>query len=276
MTKANQTMRALWLTSLLLVASCAGDATGEIDDASGALTQADYDCERSRRACLNVSDCDADTRYACDSELYACRASARAERARVRELCRAQRDDCELIATNDAERHACHIAEHECKLPVDPPEAICHVDALQCRWDANLVATDGGPPHASHASEHACHEEEKACKRALRLDRTALPVAPSCEPRYCAPHGRGPHGPGPHGPGPFPPGSAEHEACKREHDRVHAFCRAEREHCEAAAPSEAVHRACHEAEHDCVELGHLRPAHLPWPPCTPGTPGCAP
>ena len=233
MTKTNQAMRTLWLTSLLLAAaSCADDDTGELDDASGALTQADYDCERSRRACLNVAGCDADTHYACDSALYSCRASARAERARVRDLCRAQRDDCELIATNDAELHACHIAEHECKLPVEPPEAICHVDALRCSWDAHLLAGNGGPPRASHGVEHACHEEEHACKHALRLDPAALPAAPHCEPLSCAPHGRG------HGPGPFPPGSAEHHACKLEHDRIHAFCRVEREHCEAAASSE--------------------------------------
>lgn len=258
--------------------SCASETDDtdalELDDASEALTQAEYDCERSKRECFISAGCDEGARDACEAVFRACREPVRDERARVRELCRAQRDACEDLATDDAELHACHMAEHECKLPVDPPEAICHIDALRCIWDARVAAPDLDPSPPAHAAEHACHEEEHACKESLRLDRADLPVVPKCDPPPCTPLD----------PALIPPDFADHFRCERikhecfvtahcdaslraacesafhaceepvraERERVHALCHAERESCEAVATDEADHHACHVAEHRCT------------------------
>jgi hypothetical protein len=363
MTKTNRDVRALSSSCLLFVAlafapSCANksDDTNavELNDASEALTQAEYDCEREKRTCLISADCDADARDVCESALRACREPVRDERSRVRELCRTQRDACEADATSEAELHACHVAEHECKLPVDPPEAVCHVDALRCIWDARTEWPDAGWPDAGspprdHADEHACREQERACKDLLRLDREDLPKAPKCGRPHCAPREPAPKG-----------WSADHFQCERERreclieadcdsnaytacevafdaceeparaerERVPALCRDERHSCEAAStddagrhachiahhrctlavdPPEAIcrieahecrwaarlddvtappagphhesaaHRACHEAEHDCVEATRLHPEDLPrLPLCAPVPPECTP
>lgn len=280
MTNIDQSKRALWLACSLFIAlsfapACASDAGNanelEVDEVSDALTQAEYDCEREKRECLIVADCEDGAREACKSAARACREPAHDEASRVRALCRAERDACEATATTEAEHNACHIAEHECKLPVDPPEAICHVDALRCIWDARTSPPDTDPPPAGREAEHACHEAERACKESLRLDRADLPKAPKCEAPRCGPRGH-------------VHGSVELIACERErreclisaacdvvlseacessfhvcadplraeHDRVHALCHAEREACEAAAADEAARQACHLAEHRCM------------------------
>lgn len=287
MTKTNQSMRTLWLgcplvIGLVVAPACASDTEDtndlEVDDVSEALTQAEYDCEREKRECLIVADCDEGARDVCESAFRACREPARDEASTVRALCRAERDACEAAAVNEAELNACHIAEHECKLPVDPPEAICHVDALRCIWDARTSPPDTDPPPVDRDAEHACREEERACKESLRLDRADLPKAPKCEAPRCGPHGHG------HGHAHVPHGSSDLIACERarrecliaaacdvglsdacqnafhvcadplrdEHERVHALCHAEREDCDAAAADEAARHACHIAEHRCM------------------------
>lgn len=308
MTETNHSMRALWPTASLLFALCAAPScvsesedsdAFELDDASEALTQAEYDCEWEKRECFIAADCDAAQRDACESVFRACRAPVRDERARVRELCRAERDVCESLATSDAELHACHIAEHECKLPVDPPEAICHVEALRCSWDARADEPDAAPRRARHGIDHACHEEERACKESLRLDRADLPVAPKCEPAACDPRD----------PAPLPPDITDHVRCeldkreclldagcdeplraacesafraceepvRAERRRVHALCHAERESCEAVAVDDASHHACHIAEHRCKlpvdppeAICHLEALECRWAAYVPG------
>ena len=257
MMKTNPDLRAPWVGCVLIAAAfvpgCANEVPAaseepEVEDTTEAITQAEYDCERTKRECLAAADCDADLREACESAFHACKDPVRAEQKQVRETCRAQRETCDAAAADDAARHACHVAEHECKLPVDPPEAVCHIDALNCIWAARSAAPDATPPMKSEA-EQACRETERACTAAdptvpdtqsmfacERTKRECL-IAANCDAdmrEACT--------------GAF---HACAEPIRAEKKRVHELCHAEREACDAAATDEAGRQACHIAEHRC-------------------------
>jgi len=156
--------------------------------------QLHFECERAKRECLVAANCDADLRAACTSAFHACEEPVRAERKRVHELCHAERETCDAAATDEAGHHACHVAEHRCKLPVEPPEAVCHIDALECLWAAQsahdvAAAPDSEMPPGPSAGELACRETERACKDSMRLRPDDLPEPPHCPrvPPACAP-----------------------------------------------------------------------------------------
>jgi len=165
-------------------------------------------CERTKRECQVAADCDDAKRDACESAFRACEEPLRAERDRVHEMCRTSREACEEAATDEAARHACHMAEHKCNLPVEPPEAVCRLDAEECLWVARGMAEPPAPPkpmmppsaakpimpppvemtppkmmppHDTDA-EHACHEAERECNDAMRVPPEDLPKPPMCPP----------------------------------------------------------------------------------------------
>lgn len=83
---------------------------------------------------------------------------------------------------------ACHIAEHRCMLPVDPPEAICRIEAHECRWAARVTLDE---PPAMRPADHGCRAAEHACVESLRVHPDELPQPPLCAPTplECTPAG---------------------------------------------------------------------------------------
>lgn len=284
--------RSWWVGCLLVAAalapSCGNQSPApeslELDAVSEALSPDQYECEREKRECLVAADCVAEAREACESTFRSCTEPLRAEKKRVSEQCRSERDTCEAAATDDAGRHACHIAEHKCKLPVEPPEAVCHIDALECDWAARM-SSDPPESDADKAAKKACHDEEHECKESLRMKPEDLPKPPHC-PHDPPPPACDPSAPAepvePEAPeAPLPiPGEPDCELEKREcliaadcepdarkacesafraceeparaeKKRVREECRASRETCEEAATDEAGRHACHIAEHEC-------------------------
>jgi hypothetical protein len=171
-------------------------------------------CELTKRECLIAADCEPVAREACETTFRTCEEPVRAERDRVREMCRTARESCEAAATDEAGRRSCHSAEHACKLPIEPADAVCRIDAEQCLWAAHDAAeppvmTDPPTPPQPNAAEEACRETERTCREAKREPREELPKPPKCGPKpaKCGPKGpgRGPGPDGPKGPGPGEP-----------------------------------------------------------------------
>jgi hypothetical protein len=170
-----------------------------VDGTIDALSQDQFECERTKRECLITADCDHDKREACKEAFHACEEPVRDEKKRVHEMCREAKKTCEEAATDAAARHACHKQEDQCKLSVEPPEFQCHIDAEECLWIARGMM-DPTPPttpptmpptmppamppmHRMESdAERACREAEHECRDAMRLDRMDLPKAPHCEP----------------------------------------------------------------------------------------------
>jgi hypothetical protein len=293
MRKPNRDLRATWLGCLLFIsAAAAGCADArvpeklEVSDIPDALSQPDFDCERTKRECQTAADCDADKREACEDAFRTCEEPVLAERDRVHEMCRTARETCEAAATDDAGRQACHTAEHKCTLPVDPAEAVCHIDAEECIAAARPAgAKPTMPPAPPSDAEKACHDKEHECTDAKRLDPKDLPKPPMCgpaKPPECKPE---PPPPPPADPAVDPNAPiVGHETCEKtkrecliaadcaadkrdacegafrtceaparaQRDALHEKCRTERETCEAAATDEAGRHACHTAEHKCT------------------------
>jgi hypothetical protein len=287
MKNTNKDPRAPWVSRILfaaaLAAGCGSQASSpspiEVEDNSEALSAAEIECESTKRECLIAADCEPEAREVCEEAFRACEEPARAEKKRVREACKVERETCEEAAADDeAAKHACHIAEHRCKLPVEPPDAVCRVDAEECRWAARSEGGDGTTPTPDNAAEEACRETERECKDALRVDREELPKPPHCGPNppACEPAEPGTE----EAPAPLPISPDECEqtkvaclvaadcepdarelcetafrACREpldaEKKRVHDECRTVREACDDAAADEAGRRACHLAEHEC-------------------------
>ena len=281
MINSNPDLRTPWAGCLLLaVAFAAGCGTQapvaeavEVDEASDALSVDQIACERTKRECLVAADCDADKRETCETAFRACEEPAREEKKRVRDMCHTTRAACDAAAADEAGHHACHVAEHKCKLPVDPPEAVCHIDGLECVWAARSGTDD--------AAEKACRDKEKECRDATRVDRDDLPEPPKCgppPPPKCTPADVDPAEPAT--PAPTTPSDMSCERTKREcliaancdadkrgacetafracdepvreeKKRVHEMCREARETCEESAADEAARHACHMAEHKC-------------------------
>jgi hypothetical protein len=298
MIKNDQDLRAPWLGSLLFIAafaaSCAsGVKTPEplaVDDYTDALSQDQFDCERTKRECLSAAACAADKREACETAFRSCEEPVRAERDKLHETCRTARESCEAAAVDETARHACHMQEHRCTLPVEPPEAVCRVDAEECIGKAHgmTMPQPTMPPQMSDA-EKVCHETERACRDEKRLDPKDLPEAPHCGPGMMPPPPPPPACTPVEPAAPTTPTTApaamtqDHFACEKtkrecliaadcaadkraaceaafrscdepfrtEKERVHAQCRAARESCEAAASDEVGRHACHMQEHTC-------------------------
>jgi hypothetical protein len=79
------------------------------------------------------------------------------------------------------------MAEHKCTLPVEPPEAVCRIDAEECVWAARGTAEPAAapepmmPPKETDA-ERACRETERECREAKRVPPEDLPEPPKCPP----------------------------------------------------------------------------------------------
>ena len=280
----NLDLRSSWVSRLLFTAALAagcGTTTSpvstnlEVEDTSEALSEDELDCERTKRECLIAANCEADPREACEEAFRACEEPARAEKKKVHDACRAEREACDEKATDDAGRHACHMAEHKCNAPVEPPDAQCHVDAEECIWTARGGAAPSMPPSDA---EEACREKERACHDMLHTGPDDLPKPPKCEPlppAACEPEADTPAEP----PAPLPVDDDcertkrecliaadcdkdKNEACetafrtceepvRAERDKVRDQCRSARETCEAAATDEEGRHSCHIAEHEC-------------------------
>jgi hypothetical protein len=69
---------------------------------------------------------------------------------------------------------------------VDPPEAICRIEAHECRWAAGIpdVTPPMDPPHPGpSAAEQACREAEHDCVESRRVHFPhCSPVPPECTP----------------------------------------------------------------------------------------------
>jgi len=285
--------RTAWFACVLVAAAFAASCGSrtpvpeslEVDETSDALTQEQFECERTKRECLVKADCDADAREACETAFRACEEPVRAEKKQVREMCRTEREKCAAAATDEAGRHACHMAEHKCKLPVEPPEAVCHIEAEECIWAARDMSPAPTMPPTKSAAEEACREQERECKESLRLHPEDLPKPPKCPPGppppACTPDDdAGVADDAPEAPVPeslddltcertkrecliaADCDADKREACKSafhaceepvraEKKLVHEMCRTARETCEAAATDEAGRHACHIAEHKC-------------------------
>ncbi|HET8935033.1 MAG TPA: hypothetical protein VFN67_16405 [Polyangiales bacterium] len=279
----NLDLRSSWVSRLLITAALAagcGTSTSasptslEVEDNSEALSEDELDCERTKRECLIAANCEVDPRAACEEAFRACEEPARAEKRQVHDACRAEREACDETAADDAGRHVCHMAEHKCNAPVEPPDAQCHVDAEECVWTARGGAAPTMPPSDA---EEACRDKERACHEMFHMDPEDLPKPPKCEPpppAACEPVEE-PAEP----PAPLPVDddceltkrecliAADcdkdlNEACetafraceepaRAERDRVRDECRTAREACEAAATNEEGRHSCHIAEHEC-------------------------
>jgi hypothetical protein len=276
--------RASWVSRLLFTAALAAGCgttttpvptTLEVEDTSEALSEDELDCERTKRECQIAANCEQDAREACEEAFRACEEPARAEKKKIHDACRAEREACDEKATDDAGRHVCHMAEHKCKASVEPPEAQCHVDAEECVWTARGGAAPTMPPSDA---EEACRTKERACREMLKMDPEDLPKPPKCEPPpppACVEEG----GVAAEPPAPLPVDDGcektkrecliaadcdkdKNEACetafraceepiRAERDAVREKCKADRETCEAAATDETGRHNCHIAEHEC-------------------------
>ena len=287
MKNTHSDLRAPWVSRLLLVAAALAAGCGaqtpsldtlEVEDNSEALSASELECERTKRECLIAADCEPQARAACEEAFRACEEPARAEKKRVKEACKQERETCDEAAADEDAQHACHIAEYRCKLPVEPPEAVCRVDAKECRWAAR---TDTMTPPTDDTAEQACREQERECKDLLRGDREELPKPPHCPPGpppVCEPQDMTEEMTAP---APLPlvsPDECERtkvdcliaadcdpdaratcetafRACREpiqaEKKRLHEQCHSARESCESQAADEAAKRACHLAEHEC-------------------------
>jgi hypothetical protein len=154
--------------------------------AAPAMTQNHYACEKTKRECQIAADCDPDKREACETAFRTCDEPSRLEHERVHDMCHAAKETCEQAAQDDAARHACHMQEHRCMLPVEPPEAVCRIDAEECIWNANgmMMPEPMMPPAHPEMSdaEKACHETEHTCVESKRMHPEELPKPPHCEP----------------------------------------------------------------------------------------------
>lgn len=207
MTNPDRCLRSPWVGCFLLLsalgASCASSApTAEVEGAVDALSQGDYECEKAKRECLVSADCDPDQREACETTFHDCKYAVKEDKDAQHQVCHAAKETCEAGAADDAAWTACHTEEHRCMLPVEPPEAVCHIQMEECLVAAGIFFKSVpepkdpmmdpmdpmgamGPkmpkPEKSDA-EIACRDEEKVCKDAMRLDKDELPKPPHCDP----------------------------------------------------------------------------------------------
>lgn len=233
MTSPQPSHTSPWVGCLLLLtaltANCSnGGEAPAVDNAADALSQADYECESAKRECLIAAQCEADQREACEDTFHACKEAAHEEKEALHETCHTAKQTCEAAATDDAALTTCHVEEHKCMLPAEPPEAICHVEMEECLVAAgiNIVpppppANDTMappappamdpmdppppppamprvmPPHEQSDAERACRDTEHECKDAMRPSPMDLPMVPKCEPPHPAPGECGPAAPRP-------------------------------------------------------------------------------
>lgn len=264
MGKSSSDLRGKWVAYIFCLAAGAAGCASQtpvsenvaVDDYSDALSADQFACERTKRECLVAADCAADKREACESAFRSCEQPLKDEKKALHDKCHAEKETCEAAAKDEAARQACHTAEHKCTLPLDPPEAVCRIEAEACVAAAKAAAGTAGAPAAAgapapgpgpkSAAEEACREKERACRDEKHLKPEDLPMPPKCAPAGradCVPAApTAPTAPAVPATGPADM-STDHVACERTKREclIAADCAADkREACESAF------RACEE------------------------------